>query len=327
MRVPTRILPLLAALGALVAQAAAPSSARAQSVQTAPPSAADRKRAAAAYDEGVALFKRAEYAAAARAFSQADTLLPSAVAITNAIAAARRARDHLLVALLAERAIARGDALTPAREALVEAAGSLARLELACEPAPCTIWVDGERVSTASLYVLPGAHQAKAEGAGGARAEEPLRCIAGATYRVALHPVAPGAPVPPIAAAGPRVEGPPHQGPGTVSIPPRAASRGLHKGFFFAAAGVTVVLAGVTTWSGVDAIAAKDALPTEPEQSQNDAVLARARRTDFLLGGALLAGVGAAVLGVWFTDWRGAGASATVLPLPGGGALAARGRF
>src|SRR6185369_13229320 len=98
------------------------------------------------------------------AFLEADRLAPSTQAITNAIAAARRANDHLLVMRAAERAIARGDALTRAREALSEAAGKLARLELGCEATPCSLSVDGEPSPPGSRYMLPGAHRIRAEG-------------------------------------------------------------------------------------------------------------------------------------------------------------------
>ena len=104
---------------------------------------------------------------------------------------------------------------------------------------------------------------------------------------------------------------------------------------FLAGVGVTAVLGGITVWSGVDALGAKRALPASPVQAQEDDVLARARRTDYLLLGAGLAGAGSIVLGAWLTDWRrrapdGAAPpipAAAVVPLPGGAALAAGGRF
>src|SRR5262245_36216833 len=90
----------------------------ARPVRAEDPQASQRQRAAAAFDDAVAKFNRAEFAEAARRFLEADALAPNAGAITNAIAAARRANEHLLVARAAERAIARGDALVEARAAL-----------------------------------------------------------------------------------------------------------------------------------------------------------------------------------------------------------------
>jgi hypothetical protein len=98
---------------------------------------------------------------------------------------------------------------------------------------------------------------------------------------------------------------------------------------FIAGAAVTAVLAGVTVWSGIDALQARHALPAAPDQPQEDDVLARARRTDFFLLGAGVAGVASAVLGAALTDWRGGSARATalVVPVPGGASLAVGGRF
>lgn len=272
-----------------------------------PPS--DRKLAAAAFDQGVALFQHAEYAAAAQAFLEADRRSPSATAILNAIGAAKRAGDHLLVAHTAERAIARGDAIVEARAALAEAATRLARLELGCESAPCVLRLDGEEAPAAS-YVLPGTHRVEARGQGDATAEERVVCAAGATYRISLRPRALARPDTP---------------------PP--ARKGLPPGVFFGGLSVTAVLAGVTVWSGVDAISAKHALPAVPAQSQEDDVLARARRTDYLLLGAGIAGVASAAIGAFLTEWRprapadAAPATAAVVPLPGGASLVAGGRF
>ncbi|MFT3771182.1 MAG: serine/threonine-protein kinase [Minicystis sp.] len=244
------------------------------------PAAADKQRAAAAFDDAVTKFNRAEFAEAARGFFEADRLAPSTIAITNAIAAARRANDHLLVARAAERAIARGDALVEARAALAEAATRLARLELSCDVTPCAISVDGAPENGGAAWVLPGTRRVEAKGAGGTT-EERVVCMAGATYKIALHPTAP-TPQP--------------------KEPIKPAQTGLPRAVFFAGLGVTAVLAGVTTWSGVDALAAKRALPQDAaEQAQIDDVLSRAHRTNFLLLGTALAGAGTAVLGV-FTE-------------------------
>jgi hypothetical protein len=100
---------------------------------------------------------------------------------------------------------------------------------------------------------------------------------------------------------------------------------------FFAGLGVTVALGAVTLWSGLDAISAKNALPSPAPKAQEDDVLSRARRTDYLLLGAGLAGVGTAVIGIWATRWSRpaspAAVGVTAAPLPGGAAVLAGGRF
>jgi hypothetical protein len=295
-----------------------------QSISLVPIAHADEARdhAAAVFDQGVAMYKRADYEAAAYKFLEADDLSPSELAITNAIAAARRGGNHLLVARASERAIARGEAVAPAREALAEAATMLARVELRCEPSPCTLSVDGEAASSSSKYLLPGTHEIAASGSSKTRVER-LSCVAGATYRVALR-----LDVEPEIAASP-TEKPPQSTPAKSAdpSPPPAHSQGASRAWFVGGVGVTVILVGVTTWSGLDALSAKRALPAEPEQSQNDSVLGRAHRTDALLAGALLAGVGTATLGFWFTDWSGGKAVAAIAPSPDGASFALRGHF
>jgi hypothetical protein len=271
------------AVALLVASLAAAAPARADS---------DKQRAATAFDEGVARFQRAEYAQAARAFDEADRAQPSPTAITNAIQAAKRAGDHLLVARLAQRAIARGDVVVESREALAEASTKLCRLDLACEAPRCAVVVDGEQgampAPTDGVFVLPGTHRVQGKSDAGT-AEERIVCAPGTTFHVALRPAAP--------AASSVVASPPAQ--------PKADEqrRGLHPAFHWTGVAITGVLIGVTVWSGVDAIHAKNALPSAPTQLEEEDVRGRARRTDWLLLGAGLAGVGTVLLGTLGTAW------------------------
>lgn len=278
-----------------------------------------RSRAAAAYDEGVAHFDHAEYEKAAHAFLHADDLLPSDDALGNAITAAKRANDHLLVVRAAERAIARqqGSALAAhARQALAEAATHLAKVELGCEPGPCTITFDGDPNVPGSHYVLPGTHRVLATH-GQARAEQAFSLEPDSTYRVVLHPVAPGKA---RHAAEITRQGEPRRD--------RAADgKPLSPAVFYIGVGTTVVLAGVTTWSGLDALSSKHALPHTPTTGQVDDVRSRARRTDILLGSAVVVGALTTWAGVSLVHWGGVGTSASLVPTPGGALCTARGRF
>lgn len=265
-----------------------------------------RARAASLYDQGVAAFAKAEYGIAARAFLEADGIAPSPQAITNAIAAARKANDHLLVAQAAERAIARGDAVTAAREALVEAATKLARLEVSCELRGCSAALDGEPIPLGTTWALPGTHRMTATGATAELvAEETLVCVAGATYRVSLRATPP--PRAPAAAPAPAV----------IVTPAPASAAGLPREWLYAGIGLTVALAAVTTWSGLDTLGARDALSPEPSQDALDDVLARAHRTDALLVGTGVAALGAVLLGVYTGD-DDAPARPAVAPVAGG---------
>ena len=117
-----------------------------------------------------------------------------------------------------------------------------------------------------------------------------MSCVAGATYRVALHPAADAAPPAPSTAA------PLPPPAATADRSHSAAASGLPPAVFFVGVGATVVLGAITIWSGMDALAAKRALPAQPEQSQDDAVLGRAHRTDALLAGTAVAGLATAAI-------------------------------
>src|SRR5688572_20862421 len=166
--------------------------------------AADRDRAAALFDEAVRLSERAEYELAARKFLEADALSQSSDAVSNAIAAARRANAHLLVAEAANRAVGRQssepDLAARARVALAEAVLRLSRLELSCRPTPCELDFDGGRVPPGRHHALPGVHVVSAIAPSGARAEERLTTSAGVEYVVAVE-ITPPASAPPDVSA------------------------------------------------------------------------------------------------------------------------------
>jgi hypothetical protein len=281
--------------------------------------AADRDRAAALFDEAVRLSDRAEYERAARRFLEADALSQSSDAVSNAIAAARRANAHLLVAEAANRAVGRQatepDLAARARVALAEAELRLSRLELSCRPAPCELDLDGGRVPPGRRYVLPGVHVVSAVAPSGARAEERLTTSAGVEYVVAVE-ITPPASAPPEASAGAR-PAPPLSDRSPTESPPR--DRPLRPWVFYVGLGTTVVLAGVTTWSGIDALNAKSDLPNPSTKARNDDVSGRARRTDWLLGGTLVVAAATAAVGFVWVDWGpGERSAITLSPVTGG---------
>jgi hypothetical protein len=291
---------------------------------------------AALFDEGVKKFKQADYEGAAEAFFRADEAAASDQALLNAIAAGRRGHAHLWVARAAERAIGRDSADAElkrlAREALVEASEHLARIDLSCAPAAgaaasCAVEMDGAQVAPGIHHVLPGTHRFTGAAAG-ARAEEPLTCSAGARYTVVLRPAAPGSAPGSAAPLGSGAAGSP-----SASAAPSAsgaAKGGWPRAVVIAGSGAAAVLAGVSIWSGVDAIDAKNKLPAEPFRAQNEDVLARAHRTDGLLAGAAVVAAFTVVAAVWLVDWSPPGpvkAAFGVAPSPSGAAAVIRGGF
>lgn len=94
--------------------------------------------------------------------------------------------------------------------------------------------------------------------------------------------------------------------------PPPAPSRPLSPVWFYAGAGATAVLTGLTIGSGIDTQRAYDAYKRDlPQLSQAEADArvksghSRELRTNLLLAGSVLCGAGTAVMGVWFVDFSG----------------------
>lgn len=274
----------------------------------------DLEKAARAYDEGVTAYDKAEFGRAARAFLRADTLVPSPDAVSNALSASVRGGKHLLVIDASARILDRDDApaelKTRARKARVFAASKLAELRLECEPEPCGMTVDGKATKPGSRFVLPGDHRLVVIARDGHESEKTVQLQAGTTYEVLLHAVGKGeaARDPDLEAKAVEKAAPPPKagelvrrgdgGPGDSGT-----DTGWSPGVFYAGLGLTIAVAGFTTWSGLDTLAAKSDLPQEPTQKQVDDVESRVQRTDLLLAGSvLLAGV-TAYVGLSLVDW------------------------
>jgi hypothetical protein len=295
-------------------------------------SADQREQAARAYDEGATLFDRAQYGAAALAFLRADETLPSLDAVSSALVAARKSNDHLLIVKVAERAIARetADAKLAAqgRQALLDAARHLARLELSCEPEPCTLTLDQVEVKSGSHYVLPGTHAVSAGAPGFAPDDERLRLDAGVTYRVLLHPVPPGSAERPSEIA--------RETPTTPSAAPpndRGARDSARKPFspvvVYTGAAVTAVFTALTIWSGIDTLSAKSDLPDRPSQSELDDMDGKMLRSNLLGAGALISAGLTTYAGLALVDWNQSAAPGhgSLRSVPRGALLTFAGRF
>jgi hypothetical protein len=303
------------------------------------------RRAAAAFDDGVARFKRADYEGAAKAFLVADELVPNAQAITNALAAARKANDFLAVADAAQRALSRGETGTlgtSAREALAEAATRLSAVEATCDPAPCTLSIDGTRIAAGRKYLLPGTHDVAGERPDGARALEHLSTVAGATYRVALHPeLRSNVTPPPISPAGGAATSIAPSTPATAasgSTAPLAgadnsSNKRMSPTVFYVGVGASAILVALTTWSGVDTLAALHKHDDNAPDYDPDSVRNKMHRTDALLAATVLVGATTGYLGWKLVNWAPAGGregpavSVSVRPTPFGGGLVGLARF
>jgi hypothetical protein len=118
--------------------------------------------------------------------------------------------------------------------------------------------------------------------------------------------------------------------------------RVLNPLYFYIGAGATAVLGGVTIWSGIDTVnnPGKDRVRDTCQhgtQASCDSVFNQGKnaelRTNVLIGATSVVGVATAVIGIFFTDWKGkkkTDDTATIVPwvaYDSGPAAGAMGRF
>jgi hypothetical protein len=123
---------------------------------------------------------------------------------------------------------------------------------------------------------------------------------------------------------------PPKKAADSPPPPPRPATHGarpLPPVWFIAGAGATVVLGGLTIWSGLDTQSAysdyERDLPQLSQAQADERVSSghsRELRTNLLLASSLVCAAGTAALGIWFVDFSG-GPQASVGISPNGVAL------
>lgn len=194
---------------------------------------------------------------------------------------------------LAARRFLEADALLPNEDALLNA---LVAAKRSADPA--LVREAAERVLArphADATLTNAARSALAA----LPAEPPAAAVSSAPTEAAPAP----APAPPAAAAAAVTTPAPPES--RADAQPDPATHTWARPVFYAGVGVTAVLTGLTIWSGMDALAARNQLPGT--QAETDAVVARGHRTDALLVGTLLAAAGTVYVGVGWVDW-GSGA-------------------
>ncbi len=270
-----------------------------------PAAADDASDARTAYDAASRAFEEKRYAEAARLFARADALAPNRVALESALKASLLADDPALAMTLLERAEQRGPSAldeTLTQTARERAAPRVGRLRVSCpDERACALVLDGAALAPQERrWALAGEHALEVE-VSGVRERHRLSLSAGETldYRPPAPPApsAPPAPLAPTAASSSELAPPPP----APSVEPRG---GLSPAWVVAGGVVTVALAGLTAWSGVDTLDRHDAFlagDLGARAGGQDAQL----RTNLLLGGALLSAVGTGLLAI-LTDWGGA---------------------
>jgi hypothetical protein len=292
-----------------------------------PAMAQDSKtEAAQKFKEGEKAFKRHQYAVAAKAFEEAHAIAPHPAALFNAATAHQKAGQLVRAANLCARYLRDApddDSRREKANALIaELTPMLGRIQILDRGAK-NVELDGKPIVVEISYVDPGDHTVNGE-FGGKTVQRKLTVVAGSLVKVALEPP-----------KSERVEL--EEEGGTEAPPPNAADttkrddKALSPTWFYVGIGLTAVVGGVTLWSGLDTNRARDEFETDPSQSALDDGQAKQSRTNLLLGATAVAGVGTAVIGLFFTNWKG---SSKPKPPPedagliiGPSFVGARGRF
>jgi hypothetical protein len=298
------------AIGLLVAHlAAAPAPARAE--EPTPPADA-RAAATRAFEEGERAFRAGDFAGAAASFEAAYRAAPHAAPLWNAARAWHRAGEIPRAANLYARYLREAPPDAPDRDAagaaLAQIAPRLARIDVVA-PDARELRVDDQPLEGASVYVYPGDHVIS--GAIGDRTVLRTEAIrAGEVRSVALvaepPPAAPAAPAA-TPLAPPAAPPPSAAGPGPRAVTPDAPapgpSRPLPPAAVIIGAAAAAIGAGVTVWSGLDTLAARDAFDAAPTQDNLDAGRAKQLRTNALLGVTIGLGALTGAAAIWLVDW------------------------
>jgi hypothetical protein len=306
-----------ACFGGLVLLAALSSTAL-SSIACAQP-ADDVQAAATAFAQGQRAQLRRDYAQAAELFEVADQAAPSPQAIRSAIRNHREAGHRARAATLAALALAREtdpETRTLAEQTLSALRSELALVRVRCRPA-CGLALDRVavwHVSVESLdvYVDPGMRRIVATWTGRSEALREVELAAGSEHELTLEPEVEPPPVEePIAEPVLEVEPEPRR-----DTPPPSPRGGVHPALFGVLTGLTAVGLGLTIWSGIDTLAARDVYVENPTRERYDAGVELEWRTNGILFSTVALGI-ATFVTAFFTDW-GSGALVAFAPTEGG---------
>lgn len=271
----------------------------------------DTARAKEAYDRGLAAHKKGDLKRAAEEFARADSYAPSSVALQAALDAAVEADDAPLGAELLERS--RREPATPGLAASITAAhlkfsGRAGKVLVDCPTsATCSAKLDDRTIEVDKVvWARTGTHTLLTEVDGKSHKQQvevssdqlvEVSAAKGGTTKARSEPAD-------AAEAADADDTPRKRG---------ALAEGLPPIVFFGAVGLTVVLAGVTTYFAIDTSNAHSEFEKAGCAQANFAPCAGLRSdgessqsaTNVMLALTGVAAVGTAVVGLAFTNWKG----------------------
>jgi hypothetical protein len=289
------------------------------------PAPADaRARAKDAYDRGVEAHNKGDMQRAANEFARADSLAPSAVALQAALDAAIEADDPALGSELLERSAREkpsGQLAASVSQAKTKFAGRAGRVRITCPSgSTCLATIDGAAIeSTKPAWSRTGQHTVVVQVDGDPQTKL-VRVEADQIVEVigTKKGESSGASTPP-ATDPPKDDGTPKK---------KRFEDGLPPVFFYGGVGLTVLLAGATTYFALqtsnkhdefDNLGCARANITGCEDLKDDGEQSQTSTN----AGIVLTGVAAVatiVVGVAFTNWKSP--IFGIAPLPGGGGAA-----
>jgi len=320
------------------------------------PTPAQVRTAAEAFDKGREAYKSEDYVEAAEQFERADGNAPSAAALELAVRSRDKAgeldRAATLVSLGLRHYPDDQNLRKLAGDLLKRASATLFQLTANCDQ-PCDLTVGGKLVHGAPesqrlIYLQPGNFTLRAGWSDNRSASRQVQAEAGGKGEVSFT-------APENTAAQNMAKEPSEPAPAPVAPSPAERDTGANKKssgwsptVFYLGAGATVVLGGITVWSGIDTVnnPGRDKVKAACSagaadcQSLYDQGHSKQTRTNVLIGVTSAVGVATILVGVLATDWGGhkrdsASAAQMVKPrvdvapwasLDGGG-LQAVGRF
>jgi hypothetical protein len=286
----------------------------------------DVQAASAAFAEAQRAQLRGDFPRAAELFEIADQAAASPGALRSAIRNREAAGQEARAASLALRAISRypddRETRTFADSALERLGPRLVRVRVTCDVS-CAVTVDGGTVgpnaaATTEFFVADGPHTLEARWSNRDAVTRQVSGNPGQTVVVEIQapPQRAQTTTPPSESLSPTpvVSSADASSPTTdQGASSEKSGGGLPPAVFWVGTGLTVVAAGVLTWSGLDTLSANDDYKQAPTREGYEDGVDRQRRTNILAG--VTAGLGAITLGIglFATDWGGQ-ASASVGP-------------
>jgi tetratricopeptide (TPR) repeat protein len=233
--------------------------------------------AANAFAQGQQAELKGDHDRAAELFELADRIAPTPEALRSATRARLAAGQLALAADDAELLLARDpdDASRElADEVLAKAKPELTRYTFQCSD-PCTVVVDGSATMvspelTQVVYLAPGTHELVLGFEDDATHRVKLTGSAGEARTIK---VARPAPPPKVARTDEAF----------LEPPVREGRKGLSPAYFWTGAALTVVAGGLTLWSGLDLLSAKDDFEKNPTRAKFDDGEGKDTRTNVLI--------------------------------------------